>query len=102
MNDAPRRIWPDAADGSPSLPMEPELLAAGCDLDTARFVARQLAGEGYSLVKADQTRAAAFKKVIGHLTGNKPDPVGNHRAQGYYRGWMDALAAVREMAREAE
>lgn len=30
--------------------MVPELWAAGCDLDTARFVARQLAQEGYSLV----------------------------------------------------
>lgn len=99
---APNRIWPDAADGSPSLPMVPELWAAGCDLDTARFVARQLAKDGYALVKAEQTRAAAFAEVIGHLTYNKPDQIGNVRAQGYYRGWMDALAAVRKMAREKE
>lgn len=52
--DGPKRSFPEAADGSPSLPMEPELWAAGCDLDTARFVARQLASDGYSLTKADE------------------------------------------------
>ena len=49
MSDA--RSFPEAADGLPQVPMEAELWAAGCDLETARFVAKQLAREGYMLVK---------------------------------------------------
>lgn len=47
------RSFPEASDGRPSLPMEPELWAAGCDLETARFVARQLRQQGYYLVRPD-------------------------------------------------
>jgi hypothetical protein len=49
MTDA--RSFPEAADGLPQVPMEAELWAAGCDLETARFVAKQLGREGYMLVK---------------------------------------------------
>ncbi len=49
MTDA--RSFPEAADGLPQVPMEAELWAAGCDLETACFVAKQLSREGYMLVK---------------------------------------------------
>jgi hypothetical protein len=45
------RSFPEAANGLPQVPMEAELWAAGCDLETARFVAKQLDREGYRLVK---------------------------------------------------
>jgi hypothetical protein len=49
------------------LPMEPELWAAGCDLDTAHFVARQLRKQGYYLVRSEDIgwdQINAFKKEI--------------------------------------
>lgn len=46
------RSFPEVADGRPSLPMEPELWAAGLSLTDARFVARQLAQNGYVLIEA--------------------------------------------------
>jgi hypothetical protein len=49
MTDA--RSFPEAANGLPQVPMEAELWAAGCDLDTARFVAKQLDRAGYRLIK---------------------------------------------------
>jgi len=49
MSDA--RSFPEAANGLPQAPMEAELWAAGCDLETARFVAKQLDREGYRLIK---------------------------------------------------
>ncbi len=45
------RSFPDAADGTPTLPMEPELWAAGCDHDTAKFTAGMLRQQGYYLVR---------------------------------------------------
>ena len=45
------RSFPEAHDGRPARPMEVELWAAGCDTETARFVARMLAAAGYRLVK---------------------------------------------------
>jgi hypothetical protein len=45
------RSFPEAADGLSQVPMEAELWAAGCDLETARFVAKQLGRDGYMLVK---------------------------------------------------
>jgi len=47
------RSFPEAGDGRPALPMEAELWAAGCDLETSRFVARQLANDGYTLIRAE-------------------------------------------------
>lgn len=48
---APRepRAFPDAADGTPTLPMEAEIWSAGADLETAKFVARVLGDRGYRL-----------------------------------------------------
>ena len=45
------RPFSDAANGLPQVPMEAELWAAGCDLETARLVAKQLDREGYRLIK---------------------------------------------------
>ena len=45
------RSFPEAADGTPTLPMEAELWAAGCDHETAKFAARQLREQGYYMVK---------------------------------------------------
>lgn len=45
--------WPDLVSRSREpLPMEPELWAAGCDHETAQFVARILAQRGYRLCKS--------------------------------------------------
>ena len=52
------RSFPEAANGLPQAPMEAELWAAGCDLETARFVAQQLARDGFVLVKPRQLWAA--------------------------------------------
>lgn len=41
------------ANAEDPLPMEPELWAAGCDLDQAKFAARMLRRQGYYLVNPD-------------------------------------------------
>lgn len=90
------RSFPEAADGRPQLPMEPELRAAGCDVETSRFVARQLRSEGYYLVRASdlgwpdirrfqevlrggqdvrEDGGGFFVRAIMALFGAKPDPV---------------------------
>lgn len=43
-----------AANAEEPLPMEPELWAAGCDPDTAKFVARMLRQQGFYLFNPDQ------------------------------------------------
>jgi hypothetical protein len=43
-----------AANIDDCLPMEPELWAAGCDLETANFAARMLRQQGYYLVNPDK------------------------------------------------
>lgn len=45
------RSFPGAADGRPPMPMAAELWAAGCDLDTAQFAARQLAFAGIAMIR---------------------------------------------------
>ena len=103
------RSFPDAADGRPALPMEAELWAAGCDLETARFAARMLRRDGYYLVRADDIQwpdicrfRTALRGGQGHredaggfwsrcimaLFGHKADPVVTHRqaAQALLRG----------------
>jgi hypothetical protein len=52
------RSFPEAANGLPQAPMEAELWAAGCDLETARFVAKQLERDGFVLIKPRQLWAA--------------------------------------------
>ena len=99
-SETEHRSFPDAANGLPILPMEAELWAAGCDHETARFVARQLAKDGYVLVRAedigwpeihafqDQLRLGQgiredgggfFVRCIMALFGRKPDPVETYR-----------------------
>ena len=94
------RSFPDAANGLPILPMEAELWAAGCDNETARFVARQLDANGYTLIRAEdigwpeirafqeQLRGGQgvredgggfFVRCIMALFGRKPDPVDNYQ-----------------------
>ena len=91
-----RRSFPEAANGLPALPMEAELWAAGCDLETARFVARQLGNQGYTLIRAEDIHwphIRAFQdemrggqgvredaggfwvRCLMALFGRKPDPV---------------------------
>lgn len=107
------RSFPEAADGTPALPMEPELWAAGCDLETARFVARQLDAHGYTLVRAEDIgwpEIRAFQEELHHgqgvredgggffvrcimaLFGRKPDPVENYQ--------QAAARLIREMKTE--
>jgi len=66
------RSFPEAADGLPQAPMEAELWAAGCDLETARFVAKQLDREGYRLIKPHDLWANAqdkLGKAVGAIEG---------------------------------
>jgi hypothetical protein len=94
------RSFPEAANGLPALPMEAELWAAGCDHETARFVARQLYAEGYTLIRAQDIgwpEIRAFQEELRHGQGvredgggffvrcimalfrRKPDPVENYQ-----------------------
>lgn len=105
-----KRSFPEAADGRPALPMEPELWAAGCDHETARFVARQLRQDGYYLVRADDIQWADidrfnavlrdgqdhredgggfFARAIMALFGKKPDPVVTYR--GAARAMLEGM-----------
>ena len=49
----PERSFPEAADGKPISEEEALLWGAGCDPETARFVARQLQRQGVMLVKTN-------------------------------------------------
>ena len=71
------RSFPDAGNGLPILPMQAELWAAGCDIDTARFVAGQLDAEGYTLIRAEDI--GFFVRCIMALFRRKPDPVENYQ-----------------------
>jgi hypothetical protein len=62
------RSFPEAGNGLPALSMEAELWAAGCDRETARFVARQLAADGYTLVRASHTDCAEREGPSNSLT----------------------------------
>lgn len=94
------RSFLEAANGLPTLPMEAELWAAGCDHETARFVARQLGAEGYTLIRAQDIgwpEIRAFQEELRHgqgvredgggffvrcimaLFGRKPDPIENYQ-----------------------
>ncbi len=54
MNDRREIDWAEAvAEMREPLPMEPEIWAAGADLETAHFVARMLRQRGYYLVRPD-------------------------------------------------
>jgi len=73
------RSFPEAADGRPSLPMEEELWAAGCDLETARFVARQLDVNGYTLIRAEDIgwpEIRAFQEELRAGQGVREDAGG--------------------------
>ena len=95
------RSFPEAGNGLPVLPMQAELWAAGCDVETARFVARQLDAQGYTLVRAEDIgwpEIRAFQDELRHgqgvreggvldllgrcimaLFGRKSDPVENYQ-----------------------
>ena len=80
------RSFPEAANGLPQAPMEAELWAAGCDLETARFVAQQLERDGYVLVKPRQLWAAhkhfegerkfALRQIVKWLKEDRADQSG--------------------------
>jgi len=82
-------------------PMEPEIWAAGADIETAHFVARMLRQQGYYLVRADdlgwpdinrfnaelskgqsvyEDAGGYFVRAIMALFGKKADPVLSYRA----------------------
>ena len=73
------RSFPEASNGLPQAPMEAELWAAGCDLETARFVAQQLERDGFALIKPRQLWAAhkhyegerkfALRQILKWITG---------------------------------
>jgi hypothetical protein len=75
------RSFPEAANGLPQVPMEAELWAAGCDLETARFVAQQLERDGFVLIKPRQLWAAhkhfegerkyALRIIVKYLKGEQ-------------------------------
>jgi hypothetical protein len=56
--------------------MEAELWAAGCDTETARFVARQLDAQGYTLIRAEDIgwpEIRAFQEQLNHGQGVRED-----------------------------
>ena len=75
------RSFPEAANGLPQAPMEAELWTAGCDLETARFVAKQLDREGYRLIKPhdlwtdhkhfEGDRKYALRQILKWILGEK-------------------------------
>ena len=70
------RSFPEAGNGLPILPMQSELWAAGCDIDTARFVARQLDASGYTLIRAEDIgwpEIRAFQDELNHGQGARED-----------------------------
>lgn len=52
-NRALHRSFPEAGDGRPLPPMGDELMSAGLSAEDARFVAVQLAQNGYTLTKKE-------------------------------------------------
>lgn len=50
---AAARSWPDAGDGTPTSDMAVHLWAAGCDPETARFVAMMLERSGLVIQASD-------------------------------------------------
>jgi hypothetical protein len=77
------RSFPEAANGLPQAPMEAELWAAGCDLETARFVAKQLDRMGYTLVKPldlwtehkhfEGERKYALRQILKWIMGDRDE-----------------------------
>lgn len=55
-----RRSFPEAADGRPSTPMAVELWVAGCDLDTARFVANHLAFNSIAMIRHNDDGTVSY------------------------------------------
>ena len=94
------RSFPDAADGRPWPPMMDELMSAGLRHEDARFVAIQLAQNGYHLVNPDhlgwpdirrfqdelrkgqgvrEDGGGFFIRAIMALLGKRHDPVETHQ-----------------------
>jgi len=82
------RSFPEAADGTPTLPMEPELWAAGCDHETAKFTARMLREKGYCLVPSEPTNAMI---EAGYLAWQDPKDASGYDAMNRaYRAMIGA------------
>lgn len=54
------RAFPDVADGLRIPPMAVELWAAGCDHETAAFVARQLAASGVAMIRQNADGTVSY------------------------------------------
>ena len=95
------RSFPEAADARPLPPMGYELIESGLSGEDACFVARQLRGKGFYLVRAEdlgwedikrftdelnkgqdhrEDGGGYFIRCIMALFGKKPDPVITHQA----------------------
>jgi chromosomal replication initiation ATPase DnaA len=92
MTDA--RSFPEAADGLPQVPMEAELWAAGCDLETARFVAKQLARDGYTLIKGQPKTARGILREVADAYSLSFDDLLNDSKQKRF-AWPRGVAYTR-------
>ena len=100
ISDYDNRSFPNAADGRPMPPMGYTLMQAGLSSEDANYVARQLRGHGYYLVRPDdlgwndirnfqdelnkgqgvhEDGGGFFIRAIMALFGKKADPVENYQ-----------------------
>ena len=100
ISDFDTRSFPDAADGRPVPPMCYTLMEAGLSSEDADYAARQLRGQGYFLVRAEdlgwddirryhdeldkgqsinEDGGGYFIRAIMALFGKKPDPVESYQ-----------------------
>ncbi len=63
-----KMTWAEAIETTREpLPMEPEIWAAGADLETAHFVARMLRQKGYYLVRPDSLEWSDIRRFQDEL-----------------------------------
>ena len=84
--------WSDALKSiREPLPMEPEIWAAGADIETAEFVARQLRTEGYYLIRPSNIDWEDIRRFQSALKGGQSI---NEDAGGFFARCIRALFGI--------
>ena len=98
--DALHRSFPEAGDGRPLPPMGDELMTAGLGPDDARFVAVQLAQNGYQLVQATEIERlrAGVVNLEGRLSAVTTNDMNDFVLMGLARDAAEARVKVLEAA----
>jgi hypothetical protein len=98
------RSFPEAGDGRPLPPMGDELMTAGLSANDARFVAVQLAQNGYLLVQADEVeRLRARAKELEALLREAREDLANAAENEYPKRLRDIYPSMaRYYAREMD